>query len=104
MTQQYVIRVIGLVNGMQTSHDGRLLRRYEPFGVFMPGCQFIETCAAVRDALRFDSVDAAMQTIMRSVGVRQDGKPNRPIRAFTLEVVPVVDGVLMRQSVSCNVG
>lgn len=83
----FVIKVVGLVNGIKTSHDGQFLLHYEPVLARL-GQPFMKTCGSPERALYFNDFEEAMEYVMRSVGVRDDGHPDRPIRAFSLEMIP----------------
>lgn len=96
----WVIKLIHLVSGQPTPHDGRYLSAYDPHWLSEPvpepfgGGRYVralETTDNMADALRFASVDAAMSlaaAVSPNRPVRPDGKPNRPLRAFTLEFIP----------------
>jgi hypothetical protein len=92
MSEPVVVRIIGLVSGRPTPMDLRWVVDYDPT---RPGydpagnpmlCHLVTT-ADVREARRFSRADA-IACIRQADGLRPDGKPNRPISAFTLEIHP----------------
>jgi hypothetical protein len=89
-----VIRILGLISGVQTTYDGQYVVEYDPGrpGV-EPGTERVMMChlvatPALADATRF-SVTKAFE-LWRSVDpenpVRSDGLPNRPLTAFNVEI------------------
>lgn len=91
---QFYIFLLGPRNGGPTPHDGRFLKRYEPPPLnpdrtWGPGC--IETTAKMEDALGFDDAGVAYETYKQANGTRPyDGKPNRPLTAWTVEIAKYV--------------
>lgn len=93
-----IIRIIGLVNGKPTHHDGRYLKAYDPEwldktvpdGILMRCIRTFETTNSTRDALQFSTYNEALacwKKVSPNRPVRPDGKPNRPLTAFTCEIV-----------------
>lgn len=84
----FVIRFVGLVNGQRSPQDGRYLKAFAFKGPV--GEMVLETVHLPGLALQFPTVLDAMEA-WRSVDprepVRADGRPNRPLTAFTVEVV-----------------
>lgn len=88
-----VIRIIGLVNGPATAFDGEYVIEYDPSrdgvepGTGRPMNCHLVTTADQEKATRYDMVEAL--ELYRAVDprdpVRPDGKPNRPLTAFTIE-------------------
>lgn len=78
-----------------TPFDGQWLKRYDPDrpGVDprgQPMTALVEATANPAEALRFDDAKAAME-LWRMVAapphhMRPDGKPNRPLTAFTIVI------------------
>jgi hypothetical protein len=87
------IRIIGLVNGMSTPFDGKYLMEYDPRrGGFDPdGNAMLAHIVCTDDpskALQFPSAFEAMEKWKEPSGrTRADGKRDRPLTAFTVEVV-----------------
>lgn len=89
---RHIIRIIGLRNGEPTPYDGQYLKEYDPTrdGISPDGepiNAYLVTTPNKRDAKRFDSFKAAMMCWERSHGKREDGLPNRPLTAFTVEFI-----------------
>jgi hypothetical protein len=84
------IRIVELMNGQPTEHDGRWLVEYEPAPYPQPS--FLVTTADPGQARRFGSAADARECWMQSVGTRPwDGRPNRPLTAFTVFIEPLPD-------------
>lgn len=90
MTKKYLMRVVGFADGRPTPLAGQYLRSY-----------FLEVPATAvmgeftRDpeqAMKFDSVvdlfNAWRTQRMYDGGLRPDGKPDRPLTAYSIETVP----------------
>jgi hypothetical protein len=64
------------------------LKRYDPEAYGGRGA--VDATHEIADALRFESKDAALRCCLQTPKAkprRQDGKPNRPLMAFTMEIV-----------------
>lgn len=84
-----MIRIVGANLDVVTRDDGRFLSFYDPHDGEHGR---IETTADVDKALVFDNAGAALECwkqVNRNKPVRPDGKPNRPLTAFTVELVQV---------------
>lgn len=92
---QYVIRVVGLAGSVthllgSRNLAGTFLEYYNPnaFG----GRGAAQGTSQLDKAIVFDTVADAL-ALWRQVSTvwpkRPDGKPNRPLTAFTVEVVPI---------------
>ena len=89
-----VIRLLGLASGGTTSFDGRFLSAYDPLipGEDPDGRQMQATVEAVDDpdeAIHFDDMEAAWRcwSTLGNPPWRPDGKPNRPLTAFTVDML-----------------
>jgi hypothetical protein len=93
------IRILGLAsdgvggNGTPplTGFENEWLAEYDPRRGGLdkhgrPMVAFIRTTPDPRGALSFHSVEAARDCWAQPVGVRADGKPDRPLTAFTVQV------------------
>jgi hypothetical protein len=83
----------GLADGRRTAEDGQFLRSYDPDVITPLGFGAIHWTARLAKAMRFPSQEAAWRC-WRTQSVRYpvrpwDGKPNRPLTAFNVEIVPV---------------
>jgi hypothetical protein len=85
------LRIVGLCDGTPTAFDGKYLVDYDPTrpGVDPEGHEMIahiEVTADPAQAREFRDAREALECWRRSHGMRQDGMPNRPLTAFTVEV------------------
>lgn len=93
-----VIKIIGLANGMfNTPFDGMYLKEYDPSRTGhdpegRPMLASVEVTYYVEEAKRFEDKLEAWEywkQIDKREPVRSDGHPNRPLTAFTIEVLPL---------------
>lgn len=89
---RYTIRLVGTVNGERTPHDGRYLVDYVPARMGADGNYFPEgalvTTVDIAEARRFVDQCAAFECWRQSAGLRPDGRPNRPLTAWTVDISP----------------
>lgn len=94
----HILKLLGLINGPETSHDGRYLKAYDPEWLDAPirdenGERLIrtlETTDNIAEAIQFATAGDALECwrkISPNRPVRLDGKPNRPLTAYTCEMV-----------------
>lgn len=91
MSGNFVIRNCGSL--MDRSRMGALLKSFDADA--MEGYGLVEWTDDVAEARRFQSFTAAMDCWRQDSTVRplrDDGEPNRPLTAFTIEIVPLDDG------------
>ena len=86
----YVIKLISLACGIPTQHDGEYLVNADPDA--FDGRGHVLSTRRIADARRFQSPREALnlwqqQSIVHPL--RDDLKPNRPLTAFTIELLPV---------------
>jgi hypothetical protein len=85
----YILQIVGCE---QTAmFDKKYVKAYDPtrsHGLFN---FYIEVTDDPNDALKFPDVRAAIEKWRESYGLRPDGKPNRPLTAFTVTVETVED-------------
>jgi hypothetical protein len=84
------IKIIGLTNGDPTPFDNTYLVEYDPMrpGVSPEGEPMLAHMVTTRDpeqATVFSPAEA-LALWQLSNGVRPDGKPNRPLTAFNVEI------------------
>lgn len=84
------IKIISLNSGQPTEFDGKWLAEYDPRrqGFDSMGRPMIAHVKVTEDpmmALKFDDPADALKLLMQADGKRTDGKPNRPLMAFTVE-------------------
>lgn len=89
------IKLVGLAAGPATPLDGQYLKEYDPNRDGRdpdgnPMMAHVVTTPDAADAIHFDGF-AALRRVWMAVDqrhpVRDDGKPNRPLTAFTIEAV-----------------
>jgi len=89
----FLLRVHGRANGQPFDFPGQYVEKYEDHP--LPAGEVTFTPAPAR-AKRFStSREAALfwQQTNKAMPVRPDGKPNRPLTAFSVEIVPYRDVV-----------
>lgn len=85
------ILIIGINSGEPTEFDGKWLAEYDPSrqGQDSEGRPMIAHVRVTDDpmkALMFDDVAEAIAVWQKVDGVREDGKPNRPLTAFEVQI------------------
>lgn len=92
-----VIKIHGLVNGSRTAFDDQYVVEYNPNmdgiepGTYRAMTAHLKTTSQIDKARKFKHLLDAMH-FARRVDPRepiQDGRPNRPLTAFTLEFIHV---------------
>ena len=80
------ILLVGTVEGVPTEFDGKYVKAYDPAYVHPDGYDggLLEVTGDVREAMRFPNVHAAIEKYRQPFGVRWDGKPERPLTAWTI--------------------
>jgi hypothetical protein len=89
----YVLRVIARADGMPDSNVGRFVRGFDPD--YLQGRGLLVTTEHRHRAHRFDTNAAAFtfwQQESRVQPIRADGKPNRPLTAYTMSIEPHREG------------
>jgi hypothetical protein len=89
----YVIQLVETALGLPTRHDGQWVVEYDPSPRNLPlGEAVLRTSANREHAKRFKTRDDAWY-LWRRVDTRQpvraDGKPNRPLTAWTVSITQV---------------
>ncbi len=82
------IKLVSLALGDPTLHDGRWLRQYDADGESGRGS--ITTTDDPERAMTFDGLKSALELLRRQTTLhplRDDGRPNRPLTAYTVEMV-----------------
>jgi hypothetical protein len=92
----YVIHLFGAADGQPTQHDNSYVVDYQPefwAGSHAHDQHFLRTSPQIAEARVFPSTVEAFaywrQTPPAPHDVRADGKPNRPLTAFHVTMVPV---------------
>lgn len=88
---EVTIKLIGLGSGGSSPFDGQYVKAYDPHknGTDPNGREmncYLETTPNITDALIFPTAYEALEFWRQQVGLRPDGKPNRPLTAFTVEI------------------
>lgn len=96
MTGPVLLRLMGLAAGGASEFDGLYVKYYDPtwtppHGAYDGG--ILEVTHDPKRAWHFDSAADAMELWRTAHGTREDGKPNRPLTAWTVEIVPMEQAV-----------
>lgn len=94
-TSAVVIKIIGMSNGYPTPFDGQYLKIYDPDKVGYdvlgrPMLAYVVTTKDPSKAMQFADQLAAWECWRQLSGkqpIREDGHPNRPLTAFTVEML-----------------
>ena len=86
-----VIRIHSLISGEATEHDGRFLVHYDPWTSSGRYRITLETSDDISQARRFLDKGDAWECWRRQIGFRPDGKPDRPLTAWTVEIIDIED-------------
>lgn len=83
-----ILRIVGFSNGRPSPHDGRYVVAFDPDAY--DGLGDVQTSADPHQAIKFnEAIDA--WNLWRKVSTkrprRADGKPNKPMTAFTIEII-----------------
>lgn len=94
------IQIVGLYDGTVTEFDGQYVVDYDPKPRMGPDGPWIYLTATddPAKARQFESAADALEFWRASYGLRPDGKPNRPLTAYTIEVTPFEPGMAAGQS------
>lgn len=84
----HVIKLIGTTIGIRTEHDDQWLVEYDPDGGENPYAGRIVTTPNLDEARRFTAAEATAtwMQVSKAHPTRPDGKPNRPLTAFSVEI------------------
>jgi hypothetical protein len=80
-----IVRIVGLANGQRHHAEGEWLVSYDPYA--HGGRGEMTTTPYRAEATRFTLIEFH-RLYSTAVGIRPDGKPNRPLTAFHLTVEP----------------
>lgn len=92
-----VVRILGLVVGGPTAFDGKFLKEYDPGRQGFdpdgrPMTAHVVVTDDIEEAMKFESM-TEFHMLYRAVDpdnpMRPDGRPNRPLTAFTVEVTKI---------------
>jgi hypothetical protein len=91
-----LLRLVATVTGVKTEFDGLYVKRYDP-SYHPPGEAYdgglLEVTPDPAEALTFPTGSAAIMLWQLAHGTRPDGTPDRPLTAWTIEVVPLEEAV-----------
>jgi hypothetical protein len=83
---EYIIQLIELASGENDPAAGQYVKEYDPAA--HDGRGDLVTTPDKGIARRFPDMGAAMEYLRRPAGIRPDGKPNRPLLAWTTMILP----------------
>ena len=81
----HIMFIVSLASGRPCAQAGRYLLSWKPGGPRRQG--ILQTTADPLKAKRFAGQGAAFAFYMQVDGLRPDGQPNRPLTAFTMQVM-----------------
>ena len=86
-----VIQIASLIDGTRTPFDGQYVVEYDPDRApASPCCAHLVTTPDIESATRYTKLEAL--ELWRKVDpehpLRRDGKPNRPLTAFSVAIIP----------------
>jgi hypothetical protein len=83
------LRIVGVWHGEPTEWDGKYIVDYDPTPFMTPDGPFVHLVVTDRrdEAREFPTLEAAVTFYRRESthGPRPDGKPDRPLTAYTVE-------------------
>jgi hypothetical protein len=84
----WAIKLLETAAGAVTEFDGMYVKAYDPT-YDPPGEEYdggiLEVTGNIEEALAFETPTAAFAKWKQSYGTREDGRPNRPLTAWTIE-------------------
>lgn len=86
---KYAILIVGSALGDKTEFDGKYVKSYDPHDGLRGK---LVVTANLQDANQFADAEDAIevwQTVNRNHPIRPDGQPNRPLTAFTVELMRI---------------
>ena len=89
-TGKFVIRLIGMANGLSTNFDGMYLVSFDPD--LRGGRGLVGAELDIKKAKRFDTLDEVLDFYgqrSKRFPNRADGQPNRPLTAMTIQIIEV---------------
>jgi hypothetical protein len=87
-----VARNVGRASGKPDPSAGACLRAYDPKAEAGQGAVLFTRDPAEAMVLTMEEFHALFRLVPKARPRRVDGKPNRPLTAFTLELLPPVTG------------
>ncbi len=86
----HIIRLVGTVQGVPSPFDGQCVVDYDPTPIRREEAPILKTTPFELLARRFATPAEAIEYWRRGSGVlRDDGKPDRPLTAWSVEIVDV---------------
>ena len=89
-----VLKLLETATGLPTEYDNKFLEFYDPTycpdGMPYDGGILLVT-SDPNQAMQFPNAAAAVAKWREAFGTREDGQPNRPLSAWTVEVLPLED-------------
>jgi hypothetical protein len=95
VSEHWVIKLIELAAGVHSPYEGWYVKKFRPPSMLKTGHYsddgILIATPHIVDAKQFDSPGDAMEEYRREAGTRTDGRPNRPLTAWTVEILPLGD-------------
>jgi len=91
-----ILRLMDNVVMGPTSFDGLYVKAYDPTYVDPAGYDggILEVTGDPREAMRFPDVKAALEKWRQAYGMREDGRPNRPMTMWSVEIETVPEELM----------
>lgn len=89
MTEPCILKLVATVQGVPTEFDGKYVAAYDPSWVNPRGYDggILEVTDDPAAALRFAGAAEALAKWREPYGRREDGEPNRPLTAWSVEIL-----------------
>lgn len=88
----YTMKIEGNAAGGKSDFDGQYVVEYDP-SLHLPGGEYdgglLRTSVSLLEAKKFKDLGELFEYYGQSYGTRPDGKPNKPLTAFNIEVKAV---------------
>lgn len=81
---EYIIQLMELATGEPDPAGGEYVKEYDPTAY--AGRGYLVTTPDKAQARRFPDGGAATEYWRQSAGIRPDGRPNRPLTAWTVDI------------------
>lgn len=91
-----VLKLLTTARGQVTEFDNSYLQSYDA-SYHLPGGEYdgglLEVTQDINQAMRFENAAAALAKWHEAYGIREDGEPNRPLTAWTVEILPIEEAI-----------
>lgn len=85
----FVLRIVCRADGAKSPADGLYVKSFDPNAM---GRGHVALCRHPAEAVAFPDKESAVhywEQPSTAIPVRPDGRPNRPMTAYTVEIVPI---------------